>query len=80
MTYDQAQQYMGDKFDEETFADAVQRVNKYRDSTFLQLLKNRPGTRTNEKGIELKSQGESMKMIPASETIDEQMGLRVVTS
>jgi hypothetical protein len=78
MTMDQAMQYMGDKYDEEKWLDAVARVNKYKGSTFLQLLKNRPGTRTHEKGIELKSQGESMKMRPASETVGEDMGLRVV--
>lgn len=78
MTMDQAMQYMGDKWDEEKWLDAVARVAKYQGSTFLQLLKNRPGTRTHEKGIELKSQGESMKMLPASEVIGDDMGLRVV--
>lgn len=78
MTYDQAVHHMGDKFDEEKWQDAVARVEKYRTSTFLQLLKNRPGTRTCEKGIELKSVGESMQMHLASEGIDENMRMRVV--
>lgn len=55
MPMDVAQLVLGDKFDDQEYWEARARVRKYRDSTFLQLLKNRPGTHREEKGIELLS-------------------------
>lgn len=46
------------------------RVERYRNSTFLQLLKNRPGVHLDFKGIELLSVGESMQMRTPSEGSD----------
>ena len=39
------------------------RVAQYQNATFLQLLKNRPGTKLDKKGMVLVSQGEAMKMV-----------------
>ena len=44
------------------WAKASNRVVQYKDSTFLQLTKNRPGVETDFKGLELLSLGTSMKM------------------
>lgn len=63
LTMDSAKQVLGDRFDEEDYWAAVNRVKKYAESTFLQLLKNRPGTHREEKGIELLSPfGDSLRM------------------
>lgn len=45
MSMDIAQMVLGDSFDEEKWQDAVRRVSKYKYSTMLQLLKNRPSTK-----------------------------------
>lgn len=67
MDISQAKAALGSNFDEDTYYEAVARVKKYRDSTFLQVVKNRPGTRTNEHGIELLSVEDSMKMVEKEE-------------
>lgn len=64
MAWDMARQFKGEKFTKDDWQAAVNMVEKYRDYTFLQLLKNRPGTHTDEKGIPLRSSGESMQMKP----------------
>lgn len=46
---------MGDDFDEVKWQDACGRVARYEKSTFLQLLKNRPGVHLLQEGIELVS-------------------------
>jgi hypothetical protein len=62
MSKDMAELALGDRFDEEAYWEARSRVRKYKDSTFLQLLKNRPGVHREERGIELLSVGESLYM------------------
>jgi hypothetical protein len=63
MSIDVAKLVLGDRFDEEDYFRATNRVKKYQESTFLQLLKNRPGTHREERGIELKSSlGDSIYM------------------
>jgi len=57
-----AQLEMGKDFDEDAWQDAVVRHKRYEGSTFLQLLKNRPGTELWENGIELLSPTRSMYM------------------
>lgn len=47
----------------EEWQSRAERVLKYKDSTFLALTKNRPGTATDLYGVELISVGQSMKMI-----------------
>lgn len=71
MAKDVAQLVLGDKFDEQEFFEARSRVRKYKDSTFLQLLKNRPGTHREEKGIEL------LSPYPDSLRMEEKSGARV---
>jgi replicative DNA helicase len=56
---------MGDSFDEEKWEEAVARVKRYEHSTFLQLLKNRPGVHLLQEGIELLSPTEAIYMRPA---------------
>lgn len=64
MTFDEAQAH-NEKITEEEWERHKFRVERYANSTMLQLLKNRPGVRTNEQGIELISVSETMKMHPA---------------
>jgi hypothetical protein len=61
-TFEDAVAWKGDNYKLEYWQRAVERVEKYRTSTFLQLLKNRPGTRINEQGIELRSWKDSQRM------------------
>ena len=62
MSWDMARQFKGDKYSKDDWFEATERVARYKDYTFLQLLKNRPGTHVDEKGIPLRSKGESMQM------------------
>lgn len=62
MRWDMARKFKGDKFEYEDWLEAKNQVDHYRDYTFLQLLKNRPGTHTDEQGTPLRSIGESMAM------------------
>lgn len=55
MSKQMAELAQGDRFDETRYWEAVARVRKHQDSTFLQLLKNRPGTHRDERGVELLS-------------------------
>lgn len=69
MSFDVAHQVLGERFDEDLYWETVAVAKKYRRSTFLQLLKNRPGTRREERGVELLSPyGESLLM---EEKLDE---------
>jgi replicative DNA helicase len=52
--------------DEDTWDDARSRVEQYRDITYLQLLKNRPGVRLNPRGLMLRSPSDSLAMVPAN--------------
>lgn len=62
---------MGDDFDEDKWTDACARVARYGDSTFLQLLKNRPGVHLLQEGIELLSPTDAIYLRPAEgDTID----------
>ena len=72
-TQDQAEAMLGDKFDEERFEEAKARVKRNQGLTYLQLLKNRPGTRLDHKGVVLKSHGDSQKMYPKSESVGDSM-------
>lgn len=65
LTREQAELEMQDDFDEEKYEEAVGRAKRYEKSTFLQLLKNRPGTDLLEAGIELLSPTKAMFMEPA---------------
>lgn len=62
MRQDMAMAFKGDSFSMEKWEAARETVEKYREYTFLQLLKNRPNTETQEQGIPLKSIGQSMQM------------------
>jgi len=55
MSMDAAKTALGKDFNEDEWYERVAMVRKYRDSTFLQLLKNRPGTHREERGVELVS-------------------------
>lgn len=65
MAMDEAAAALGDKFDEEKWEDARNRVRVYEGITFLQLLKNRPGVRLNQKGVQLRSPSSSLAMVQA---------------
>jgi replicative DNA helicase len=54
-----AEAVLGNDFDEEKWSDARERVRKNERSTFLQLLKNRPGIHLAQEGIELLSPDDS---------------------
>jgi hypothetical protein len=71
MSRDAAESKLGDRFDAEKWADAVQRVERHRDSTHLQLVKNRPGVHLELEGIRLKSHGLSQFMQPADRDTDD---------
>jgi hypothetical protein len=62
MDFESARAIKGDKFEMHHWQRHVERVERYHNSTFLQLLKNRPGTKTDEFGIEMLHVGESMRM------------------
>lgn len=69
MGRDQAEMILGDSFDEEKWEDARARVRKYQRSTFLQLLKNRPGTKLCFEGVELWSPNSSQKMMQKGDAV-----------
>ncbi len=60
MSIDVAKTVLGDRFDDEEYFAARGRAKRKEHSTFLQLLKNRPGTHVEETGVELLSPGDSM--------------------
>ena len=75
MSQDMAEAELGDKFDEEKYETARGLVKQYKDSTFVQVLKNRPGTKLtgmDYPDIELKSIGESQKMVTRGQRLDEE--------
>lgn len=61
MTWDQAE---AEGVEPDKWQEAVDRVEATRDMTYLQLLKNRPGTKLAPRGVALRSVGESQKMRP----------------
>lgn len=71
MSWEMAQAFKGDKFEYEDWEKARTRVVENQNITYLQLLKNRPGTKVDEQGIPLESIGESMAMRPAARERDE---------
>jgi replicative DNA helicase len=80
MTEPEAKAYMGDQWDEDLFFAHRNRVKNYQASTFFQVLKNRPGLDPPPEllhGIELVSQGESMRMVPSEKDVDDAMRLEV---
>jgi RecA/RadA recombinase len=62
MSFQMAQQVLGDRFDEDQYWEVRAIAKKFERSTFLQLLKNRPGTHREEHGIELLSPDESLRL------------------
>lgn len=62
MQFDVAKQVLGDRFDEDEYWEVRALAKKYEHSTFLQLLKNRPGTDREERGVELVSPDRSMRL------------------
>lgn len=60
MAYDIAKMVLGDRFDEDDYWARKGNAEKYTHSTFLQLLKNRPGSHREERGVELESPDDSM--------------------
>lgn len=73
MTEDQARSALGDSFDLDDWQDARDRVEAHRDSTFVQLLKNRPGKQLCPQGIHLKSIGTSQQMRQSSDLVGDDM-------
>lgn len=72
MSLADARGVLGDRFDEEDYFVLKANAKKYEDSTFLQLLKNRPGTHRQERGVELLSAyGESLKL-KERDTVEEE--------
>lgn len=61
MSWDQAD---AEGIDPEAWQEHVDRVEATRDMTYLQLLKNRPGTKLCPQGIALRSVGETQRMYP----------------
>ena len=66
VTFDEAQAEE-ENLTEEKWERHRDRVERYKHSTLLQVLKNRPGTKLDRQGIELVSVGETMQMRTASE-------------
>lgn len=62
MSMDMAKLFKGSSFSEEEWQLACERVEKYQEYSFVQLLKNRPGTKVDRRGIPLRSIGESIQM------------------
>lgn len=57
-----AQEVLGDRFDMDVYLETQATVKREANSTYLQLLKNRPGTHREERGVELVSKGECLAM------------------
>ena len=67
-----AEMVLGDTFDEEKWLDAKGRVERYRKSTMLQLLKNRPSTKGEWfEGDELYSPNESQYIEEKGEAVSD---------
>lgn len=66
MTPQEAEAALGDRYKYEDWETANLRVKQHKDTTFLQLLKNRPGVHLLQKGLMLRSPSESMAMVPAA--------------
>jgi hypothetical protein len=62
MSFPMAQQVLGDRFDEDAYWELRALVKKYERSTFLQLLKNRPGVHQEEHGVELLSPDDTLRV------------------
>ena len=75
MAMEEAMAFMGERYDEEKYQAHRSRVLAHRDHTFLQLIKNRPGTRLHEQGICLTSPDESMRMTTPGMRYDPDTGL-----
>lgn len=60
--FDEAQAISDKQLTEDEWEKHRNRVERFRNSTLLQLIKNRPGTKLDKQGIELLSVGETMQM------------------
>jgi KaiC/GvpD/RAD55 family RecA-like ATPase len=67
LPYELAVTIKGDNYTREDWELARETVHKFRDHTVIQLLKNRPGTKTCEEGLAVRSDGESLRMEPDTE-------------
>lgn len=74
LQFEEAQAAARKELTEEEWERRRNRVNRYQNSTLLQLIKNRPGTHLDKQGIELLSVGETMRMRLPSER-DQEKGL-----
>lgn len=63
MAVEQAKQVLGDRFDEEEYHQRRSVAKTHRTHTYLQLLKNRPGTHEETSGIILDSPDDSLRMV-----------------
>jgi KaiC/GvpD/RAD55 family RecA-like ATPase len=72
MSMDMAIMILGKDFDEDEWKDATSRVRKYQNSTFVQLLKNRPGTKLDFEGVELVSDADSQRMHEKGEATNDE--------
>lgn len=73
MTWDMAQRMKGDKFTMDDYDAHLAMAQKYRDYTFWQLVKNRPGVEVNEVGVPLRSIGQTMQMEVDTSILEEQV-------
>jgi replicative DNA helicase len=73
MDFEMAQEREGSRFTHEDWEKVVALCERTKDLTYLQLLKNRPGTKIDERGICLRSLGETMKMreVSAFDALDQ---------
>lgn len=72
MTMPVARQVLGDRFDEDEYWDLAGYCKKMARSTFVQLLKNRPGTKKEERGLELLSPDDSLRLVEKAEKEEEE--------
>jgi len=63
MSMEVAKEVLGERFDEDEYYETRAMAKKYERSTFVQLLKNRPGTMTETRGVELLSPDDSLRMV-----------------
>jgi replicative DNA helicase len=62
LPYEEAKAASRKDLTEEDWEQRCNRVKRYTNSTLVQLIKNRPGTKLDKQGVELLSQGESMRL------------------
>lgn len=63
MDFETAKSVLGEKFDQDQYWEAQRRVKKHWHDMTVQLLKNRPGTMVERRGVTLLSPDDSMRLI-----------------